>query len=92
MNDSKNVTIVMLLISAVVLTVLMLATTQPADAGNTSARFGDYVMSPGARADSFDNLYVIDVLQKKLNVYSTDPNKRRLEILDSIDLTQYFQN
>ena len=92
MNDSKNVTIVMLLISAVVLTVLMLATMQTTEGGNSSSRFGDYVMSPGARADSFDNLYVIDVLQKRLNVYSTDPNKRRLEILDSIDLTQYFQN
>ena len=75
MNDSKNITIVMLLISAVILSVLLLAT-QPTHAGNSSARFGDYVMSAGARADSFDNLYVIDVLQKRLNVYSTDPEGR----------------
>jgi len=91
MNDSKNVTIVMLLISAVILSVLVLAT-QPTHAGNSSARFGDYIMSAGARADSFDNLYVIDVLQKRLNVYSLDPNKRRMEILDTVDLTQYFQS
>ena len=95
MNDSKNITIVMLLLSAVVLSVLLLASIQtaaPVQAGNTSARFGDYVMAPGARAKSFDNLYVIDVLQKRLNVYSADPNRKRVEILDTVDLAQYFKN
>lgn len=95
MNNGKNITIAMLVLSAIVLsTLLVIVTPTPkALAGNTSARFEDtYIMSPGGRADSFDNLYVIDVPRQKLNAYEVDPNRKNMKILDTVDLPRYFQN
>ncbi len=95
MNNGKNITIAMLVLSAIVLSTLLVivAPTPKALAGNTSARFKDaYIMSPGGRADSFDNLYVIDVPRQKLNAYEVDPNRKNMNILDTVDLPRYFQN
>ena len=93
MKDGKNVTIVMLLMSAVVLSVLasLAFHLPPAQAGNSGVRFNHYIMTPGARADSFDNIYIIDVLSKRLNVYSLDPNRKRMDLKDSLDLAKYFR-
>lgn len=93
MKDGKNVTIVMLLLSAVVLSVLlsMAFRLQPAQAGNSGVRFNHYIMTPGARADSFDNIYIIDVLNKRLNAYSLDPNRKSINLRDSVDLAKYFR-
>jgi len=118
MNDAKNITIAMLTLSAVVLSFLLVATIQTNSQAqaSSSARFGDYIMSPGLKLDTgldlvsdpgeaahgdihmqrrapqgSDDLFVIDVLAKRLNVYYTDDNRGRLDILDSVDLPQYFQ-
>lgn len=94
MTNGKNVTILMLLMSAVVLSALLLAAirTDPAQAANTSARLDPYIMTTGGRADTADNIYIIDIYQKRLNVYTADPNRDRLDAMDSVDLTQYFRN
>ena len=93
MNDHKNTMIVMLVLSAVVLSVLLVAalrTTPPAYAGNTSARIDPYIMMPGGRSDSADNLYVVDVYRKRINVYYADRNRKTLILKDSKDLTGLF--
>jgi hypothetical protein len=92
MNDSKNITIAMLLISAVVLSVLVAVSvrTPSAEAGNASSRYGDYILCPGARAESADNLYVIDVMKRRLNVYVIDQNRRDVNLQFTVDLANYF--
>ncbi len=93
MNDNKNMLIVLLLISAVLLSAMLFVarqTEQTAQAGNTSARFGDYIMCPGAREDSSDNIYIIDVQLQRLAVYLLEPGTNDLIPVDIIDLQRYF--
>ena len=93
MNDRQNMTIILLLISAAFLASLLFlaqTTDQQAWAGNSSARFDDYIMCPGARSDSADNLYIIDVQTEKLAVYWIQPGTTNLEPTDVIDLKRYF--
>lgn len=94
MTDHKNVTIAMLVLSAVVLSVLLVAafrTAPPAYAGNTSARIDPYIMMPGGRSDSADNLYVVDVFRQRINVYYADRNRKALILKDSKELAGLFQ-
>lgn len=93
MNDNKNMLIVLLLISAVLLSAMLFVagqTEQTAQAGNTSARFGDYIMCPGARESSTDNIYVIDVQLQRMGVYLLEPGTNDLIPVDIIDLQRYF--
>ena len=93
MNDNKNMLIVLLLISAVLLSAMLFVarqTEQTAQAGNTSARFGDYIMCPGARESSADNVYVIDVQLQRMGVYMVEPGTNDLIPVDIIDLQRYF--
>ena len=95
MTDHKNTTIVMLLLSAVVLSVLLGAafrSAPPAYGGNVSARIDPYILMPGGRSDSADNLYVVDVYRKRINVYYADRNRESLILKDSKDLTGLFDN
>ncbi len=79
--------------SAVVLSALLLAAirTDPVQAANTSARLDPYIMATGGRSDTADNIYIIDIYQKKLNVYTAERNRERIDAMDSVDLTQYFR-
>jgi len=87
MNDKANTTIVLLVISAVLLSAMLFAarqTSQTARAGNTAMRFGDYIMCPGARESDADNLYVIDVRKQRMNVYMIEPGRA--------DLANHYRN
>jgi len=93
MNDKKNMLLVLLLISAALLSAMLFVahqTRQTAQAGNTSARFGDYILCPGARESSTDNLYVIDVRLQRMGVYLIEPGTNDLMPVDIIDLQRYF--
>jgi len=93
MNDKKNTMIVLLLISAVLLSGMLFVarqTSQSAQAGNTATRFGDYVMCPGARESDSDNVYVIDVRKQRMIVYMIEPGRRDMIAVDLIDLKRYF--
>ena len=93
MSDQKNILIVLLLISAALLsTMLFIAnrTEQTAQATGSSDRFGDYLMCPGQRESSADNVYVIDTQQQKLIVYIVEPGTNDLGPVDIIDLARYF--
>jgi len=93
MNDQKNILIVLLLISAALLsTMLFIAnrTEQTAQATGSADRFSDYIMCPGQRESGADNIYVIDVQQKKLVAYIVEPGTENLVPVDIIDLARYF--
>ena len=93
MNDKKNTLIVLLLISAALLSTMLLVahqTSQSAQGGDTAARFGDYIMCPGARESDMDNVYVIDVRQQRLIAYMLEPGTTDVKPVDMIDLQRYF--
>ncbi len=93
MNDKKNTMIVLLMISAALLSAMLLVahqTGQSAQAGNTATRSGDYIICPGARESDSDNVYVIDVRAQRMIAYMIEPGTTDLIVVDLIDLERYF--
>jgi hypothetical protein len=97
MKDMQNVTITLLLISAMVLGGLLIASwnEEKAYAAASSDRNGDYIMTAGAWSGNHDLLYVIDVPSKRLNVYYPDPGTANktgsIESVDTADLERTFR-
>ena len=93
MNDSQNITISLLVISAVILTALLVGTyfnTQQPAYGDTPARAGRYIGVTGAIAASRDLLYLTDVVADQLNVYGIDINTKSIKLIQAVDLKRIF--
>lgn len=93
MNDSQNITISLLVISAVILTALLVGTylnTQQTAYGDTPARAGRYIAVTGALNTSRDLLYLTDLVADQLNVYTIDINTSSIKIVQRIDLKRIF--
>ena len=92
MKDTKNVTIAMLcVLAAILMTVLVLTYDTNQALADTSIRGGDYIMVAGNYSKSLDLLYVIDIAQQKINVYSIDENNNVIRMLDQASLKQIFK-
>lgn len=92
MKNTKNVTITMLCVLATILiTVLALTYNSDQAMAGTSIRGGDYIIVTGNWSKSLDLLYVIDVAQEKINVYTLDENSNTVRMLDQRSLKQLFR-
>lgn len=94
MKNNQNITILLLTISAAILTVMLVVTmtetSQEAVAG-ASAKEGDYIMATGRISSAYDAVYVVDVVEERLIVYWVNPDNNRPEILDAADLDRAFR-
>jgi hypothetical protein len=94
MKNSQNITIVLLLVTAAILTTLLVAgyvnTTQPAYAATAQSKGGDYVMTAGSLNQESDFIYVIDIANNKLAVYYANVNTNSLMVGDKVDLARAF--
>lgn len=94
MNDSKNLAIGVLSITATILLVGVilsgLVTTEPAYARGQSDRGGDYIMLTGQFSDSSELIYVTDAAAQRMNLYSYETSTRQFVLWDSIDLKSTF--
>lgn len=93
MNDPQNITISLLVISAVILTALLVGTyfnTQQPAYGDTPARAGRYIAVTGAVAASRDLLYLTDVVADQLNVYTIDINTSAIKLIQAVNLKRIF--
>lgn len=93
MQKTQNVTIVLLLMTAAILTSLMAASwlyTEPAYAG-ASARAGDYLIVNGMYDADTDFIYVLDIANAKLNLYYPNINTNTLTLGTSINLAATFR-
>jgi hypothetical protein len=94
MQKTQNITIVMLLMTAAVLSSLLIAgwiyTEKPAYAG-ASASGGDYIMAPGAFDVDKDFIYVLDIANAKLNLYAPDSTTNQIILGTSVDLGAAFR-
>ncbi|MGC9455622.1 MAG: hypothetical protein ACP5HU_12280 [Phycisphaerae bacterium] len=94
MKNNQNITIVLLTISAAILSVMLVATmtqtSQEAQAA-ASVKQGDYIMVTGEISARYDALYAVDVLERRMNVYWVNPDNNRLEILATADLERAFR-
>ena len=94
MKNTQNITLVLLMITATMLTTLLVAGyvyTEPAYGGASSAKGGDYIMATGAYNQEADFVYVLDIASNKLNIYYPDININGLRLGDTVDLARAFQ-
>ncbi len=94
MQKTQNITIVMLLMTAAILTSLLVAgwlyTEQPAY-GSGVSRAGDYIMASGMYDDGTDFIYVLDVANAKLNLYYPNATTNLLTLGCTTDLAAAFR-
>ena len=92
MNDSKNITIGLLCVSAAILTtVLILGGGRQAHGTGVGATGGEYIMFTGEVTGSTDMLYVVDLTVKKMNAYHFNPMQNVIEMKDQVDLAKVFR-
>jgi len=94
MQKTQNITIVMLLMTAAILSSLIVAgwlyTEQPAY-GSGVSRAGDYIMASGQYDADTDFVYVLDIANAKLNLYYPDINTNQLKIGITVDVGAAFR-
>ena len=94
MKNNENILITLLVVTAGILIVMLVGSwnAQNAYADSSSDRLGDYIMVTGALSTSRNLLYVIDVPNKKLLVYSADHVKNRFRVVDDrVNLANVFR-
>ena len=82
MNNTQNTTIVLLLITAGILTAMLLSPyvgTEPAAYGDASVRQGKYIMVTGGYDENIDLIYVVNIETQKLMVYAPNKGKRTID-------------
>ena len=91
MNSNRNTTLVLLLITALILGALVVATYTPATAlAESPDRRGNYIMIPGQWSSSTDLIYVINIATRKMNAYFANTNTNSLELIDNVELQKVF--
>jgi len=85
MQNNANVVIVLLVISAAVLTAVLVGT---AYADSSSTRAGDYAAATGSLDTERDLLYVIDIAAGRLNVYNVNRKSNTIDLGGSVDLAR----
>jgi hypothetical protein len=96
MKSSQNISIVLLLLSAAILTALLVGmhvyTTPQAQAG-VSIRHpqSSYIVTVGHYSNSYDWIYIVDIRTRKMNAYFADPMGNKIRLLDTVDLNAVFQ-
>ena len=92
MKNTQNMTIGLLLITAAVLTALLISsyvTPQPTYAA-PSVKEGDYIMGTGQWSPSTDLVYVLDIAAQRINVYTANINTNSVELVATTDLERAF--
>jgi len=94
MKKTQDITIGLLVVTASVLTTLLVASyvyTEPAYGTTAATRgCGDYMISTGSFNQETDFIYVVDIATAKLNVYYPNVNTNSLELGDTVDLAKSF--
>ncbi len=94
MKNAENITIVMLLATAAILSSMLIGTycgtSQSADAEVFGRHMG-FIVSTGKVAPYVDAMYIIDVESKKLNAYILRHENNSIEFLTTVDLGKVFR-
>jgi hypothetical protein len=82
MKNTQNITIGLLVVTASILTTLLVAGylyTEPAYAIST-AKDGDYIIATGSYDESRDFVYVLDIATERMAIYLPDHQNAKLVI------------
>ena len=91
MNNTKNITIALLLISAIVLGAVLIQGLQENKAYAASGvKQSSVIMCTGSIRNSIDLLYVINLDAKQLVAYYANTNTNDIDIVQKVDLEKAF--
>lgn len=94
MNDSKNLAIAVLSVTATILLVGVVLSGMwspaPALANSQLDRGGDYIMLTGQFTQNSELVYVTDAAVQRMNIYSYESSRRQIILWDTIDLRGIF--
>lgn len=91
MKDTRNITIAVLSITAVVLLALLIGTKLDSPAyAMDSTKQGDYIMATGAATAKMNMLYMVNVGQRRMNVYAINSSTKKIDKWDTFDLDDLF--
>jgi hypothetical protein len=93
MNNRQNLAIATLLVTAAVLSGLLVLTanTEPAYGRAASVKGGDYIMVAGAYNQTKDFVYVINRATQEVNMYEINLQKNAIDVLDRVNLAAAFR-
>ena len=91
--DRKNITIITLTTTAVILLaalvfVQMFNSPNVVVAGSMEARGGDYVATMGKIASDVEALFLLDARSRNMGIYYYDNNSKRIELYQVLPLAQ----
>lgn len=88
MKDTQSITIGLLLITAAILTVLVIGTfnDRPAHAGHGGVRQGNYIMAAGKLSTTREVLYLINIPAMRMITYVLHPSKPEITAITGVDL------
>ncbi len=89
MRNPTNMTIAVLCVSAAIL-IGVLVGLKPASAVTSESRAGDYIMINCQQMGTWGIVYVIDKSAQRLNGYTLEKNRRRIDLVVSQSLDQLF--
>jgi len=93
MKNSQNITIVLLVVSAGILTAMLIGmhvTNTPTAQADTTVKQGRYIVSVGTWSSSTDFVYIVDIAAQQMNAYVADRQGRKITPLDKVDLSKAF--
>ena len=94
MKNAENITILMLLATAAILSAMLIGTywgtSQGADAEVSARRMG-FIASTGKAAAYTDAMFIIDSETKRLNVYVLTDRENSIEFVANVDLERAFK-
>jgi len=94
MKDTQNITILMLLVTAAILSAMLVGTyvetSQSADA-EAFARHMGFIVATGRLTANAEAMYIIDLQTKRLNTYFLNSRNNTIEFLATVDLERVFQ-
>ena len=94
MKNAENITIVMLVATAAILSGMLIGTysgTSQSASAEIYARHMGFIVSTGQVAPYTDAMYVIDLETRKLNTYILTSQNNSIEFVATVDLQKAFR-
>ena len=94
MRNTQNITIVLLLLSAGILTAVLIGmhvSATPRAEAQVTVKQGQYIMSVGTYSKSADLVYILNIKTGKMNAYQASRLRKSIGFADQADLARVFR-
>ncbi len=93
MKDTRNITLIILTVTALILGAMLVGLNKSEPAYAVGAvKEGDFVMVNASISKNIDGIVVIDSITHTMKLYYPDTNRKSIVIKDSVDLEAAFKD